>query len=158
MNFEYLLLILLFMLPLSYKYAFWEEIFWREWSVSEKLKKWFSHFWSYIEFPLFFFSLTIFIEPLFEIFLYNFFFYFLVLYNIFVWGKILRRKQYHIKSKAIFSIIYIGIFLSLISISVYFSQFLYLSLIGCLFLIPLVFTINSYLVDRFEKSQNLKEE
>ena len=141
MIFEYTLLILLFMLPFSYKYGFWEEIFWTEWATSEKLKKWFSHFWSYIEFPLFFFSLTIFIEPLFEIFLISFFFYFLVLYNIFVWGKILRRKQYHIKTKYIFTPIFLGVFVSLIAISIYIPQFLYISLIGYIFLLPLYKTV-----------------
>ena len=158
MNFEYLLLILLFMLPFSYKYGFWEEIFWTEWTRAEKLKKWFSHFWSYIEFPLFFFSLTIFIEPLFEIFLISFFFYFLVLYNIFVWGKILRKNQYHIKTKYIFSPIFLVVFVSLLAISIYIPQFLYISLIGYIFLLPLCYSIGRYQVNHSEISQNLTDE
>lgn len=136
MTFEYLLLILLSLLPLAYKVSFWMEIFSLWETLWYTLKKWFSHFWSYIEFPLFFFSLTIFIEPLFEIFLYSFFFYFLVLYNIFVWGKIFRKKIPHVRKRFVVCISTFWAWAGLVAI-VYFSPlYLYLGVIGIFFMIP----------------------
>jgi len=148
MTFEYLLLIFLSLLPIAYKINFWSEIFWSDNTLQSKLKKWFSHFWSYIEFPLFFFSLTLFIEPLFEIFLYSFFFYFLVLYNIFVWGKIFRKKLPHTLQSWVLLFATVWIFLFLISLSHFVSKFLYLGIIWIFFIIPLFLSIKLFFFSR----------
>ncbi|MCH8518332.1 hypothetical protein LAT59_01015 [Candidatus Gracilibacteria bacterium] len=148
MSFEYLLLILLSLLPLAYKFSFWAEIFSGNESIGYKLKKGFSHFWSYIEFPLLFFSVTIFIEPLFEIFLYNFFFYFLVLYNIFVWGKIFRKKLPHMHYRGLLFIFTIGVFLVLVGIVLYIPNLLYTVIIGIFSIIPLLFVIKGFLFSK----------
>lgn len=148
MTSQYILLILLSLLPIAYKISFWSEIFRSDTTLYFKLKKWFSHFWFYIEFPLFFFSLTIFIEPLFEIFLYGFFFYFFILYNVFVWGKIFRKKLPHARSFFQLIIPLIWLFSLYIWFAMYLPKFLYLNLIGMFFIIPLFFIIQSLLFSK----------
>lgn len=90
MNFEHTLLLLLFFLPLAYKIAFWKEMFHLESSFWKALQRGYSHFWTYTEFPLFFGSLLVFLNPLLEVFFYNFLLYLFALIHIFLFGKMFR--------------------------------------------------------------------
>lgn len=99
MRFEYFLLLVLSGLPLIYKSFFWGSIFHSEkYSIknfflsfkNSAKRESYHHFWNYIEFPLFFFAFSVFYYVPLEIFVFNFTFYTLILYNIFVLGKICR--------------------------------------------------------------------
>jgi len=101
MRFEYLFLLLLSILPLVYKLWYWDDIlqglWWEKSSFRGYIfsKKWrgeLSHFWVSLELPIFLASFLHIFHPPFEIFMYNILFYILLLYNIFVIGKILRKN------------------------------------------------------------------
>jgi hypothetical protein len=51
------------------------------------------HFWVFLEMPLFAMSMGPFFNSPFEIFLYSIMLYFGLLYNVFVIGKIWRKKM-----------------------------------------------------------------
>ena len=98
---EYILLILLFILPLIYKLGYWGSIFASQgYSIRTffhfiKTRKGIDtllHFWIVLELALFVLSLIPLYNPPFEIFLFNVMLYFLWLYNIFIIGKLLRKK------------------------------------------------------------------
>lgn len=93
MDFEHTLLLLLFILPLAYKMAFWKDIFGRDWTFSAKIKLGYSHFWTYIEFPLFLGSFVVYFNPDLEIFFYNFLLYLFALMHVFLFWKILRWQS-----------------------------------------------------------------
>lgn len=93
MDFEHTLLLLLFILPLAYKIAFWKKIFSANVTVVQKLQLGYTHFFSYIELPLFFLSLVVYYNPDLEVFFFNFFLYFFALLHIFIFGKMFRRQH-----------------------------------------------------------------
>jgi hypothetical protein len=91
MRFEYILLCIMSLLPLLYQFTFWWN-FLRDFKKHDLYGQMF-HFWIFVEVPLIILALYSLHNPPFEIFLYNMTFYFLVMYNIFVIGKIFRRKH-----------------------------------------------------------------
>jgi len=118
MWFNYTLLLIVFFFPFIYKLGYWGSVFDAqdygflrsgEYLLS---KRWFPkiyHFWVFIEAPMFALSFMIFYNPLFEIFLYNIMFYFLLLYNVFVFGKIFRGRFHFPKPSSMFFLITIVI-------------------------------------------------
>lgn len=103
MTLDYILLLGVFFFPFLYKVGYWWSIFQdKTFNVSQLY-----HFWIYIEIPLFLWTFTLIIDPLYEIFLYNIIFYFLLLYNIFVFWRIFRKKFYFPKTdyKSLFSLL-----------------------------------------------------
>lgn len=97
---HYLLLILA-ILPLIYKYAFWfyviqlKEYRWDRFKEYISTPQWNSaviNIWSVLELPLLLTSLFIFINSPLEIIIYNVLFVFLLIQNLFVFRKILKRK------------------------------------------------------------------
>lgn len=102
MRFEYILLICVFILPIIYKLWYWGSIFEQtDYSLSKFWKYIKSkqgsesllHFWIFLEIPILCLSIVPLFNPPFEIFLYNIMLYFGLLYNIFVLGKIFRKKM-----------------------------------------------------------------
>jgi len=95
MRFEYVFLIWLSILPIIYKLAYWQismkETDYKIFSTKQGRERLF-HFWFFLELPFFLLAFVPFIQDAFEILLYGLFFYFLILYNIFVVWKIVRKK------------------------------------------------------------------
>lgn len=101
MIFEHYLLLVLAILPLINRYSFWFFTIqlkeYRRDRFSEYLStyQWKSalfNIWTVIEIPLIFISLIIFINPPFEIIIYNVLFVFLLIQNIFVIRKVITGK------------------------------------------------------------------
>lgn len=93
MDFQHTLLLLLFFLPLAYKIAFWKEIFSFDESFWKKIQRGYSHFWTYVEFPLFLGSFFVYFNPDLEIFFFNFLLYLFAMMHVFLCGKILRGQR-----------------------------------------------------------------
>ncbi len=98
---EYLLFIVLMIMPLWYKFSFWlyviqlKEYRWDRFAEYIKTKQWKNalfNFWFFVEVPILLFSLTLFINPLLEIIMVQTMAYLLICQNIFVLGKIVRRN------------------------------------------------------------------
>ena len=101
MIFEHYLLLIIAILPLIYKYSFWlytiqlKEYRWDRLKEYLKTNQWKSaliNIWTVIELPLLLLSLLVFINPPFEIIIFNVLFVFLLIQNLFVFRKILTRK------------------------------------------------------------------
>lgn len=157
MRFEYILLFLLSILPIIYKLWYWEDVFRKnnfslQWTLrflkTKEGREYLFHFWTLLELPLFLISFLVLISSPFEILLFNAFFYLLILYNIFVVWKILRKSLiFPSKSLIIFSV------LSLILIDTVFSILInpllvYVSLSWIFIFIPLYFMICIYIFQR----------
>jgi len=93
-------LILLFILPVIYKYSFWfytiqlKEYRWdrfKEYILTPQWKKAVFNFWFFIELPLFLISFLVYFDKWLEILIFPIIFFFLSFYNIFVLGKIFRK-------------------------------------------------------------------
>ena len=98
---DYILIFLVALLPFIYKYSFWfytiqlKEYRWDRFKDYLFTPQWRSaifNFWFFIEFPLFLLTITVLFDKTFEIITYQVIFYFLLIQNIFVIGKIFRRK------------------------------------------------------------------
>ncbi|QFR39244.1 hypothetical protein A9Q91_03335 [Candidatus Gracilibacteria bacterium 28_42_T64] len=98
---SYIILLILAILPLVYKYSFWlyviqlKEYRWdrfNEYLHTPQGKNAVFNFWFLLEVPFFLMTIILYFNPVFEYILYNLVFYFLVLWNIFVLGKIFRKK------------------------------------------------------------------
>ncbi len=101
MLFEHYLLLLLTILPLFYKYGFWFfTIQLKEYRIDRfkeylYTKQWHSailNIWSILELFLILIWLVVFFNKPFEVINYNILFYFLLIYNLFVIWKIVRKK------------------------------------------------------------------
>ena len=101
MSFEILLLLILTILPILYKYWFWLYVIqlkeyrldrFKEYLSTRQWKSSIINIWSILELLLLIFWLIIFYNKPFEIINYNILFYFLLIYNLFVIGKIIRKK------------------------------------------------------------------
>ena len=101
MLFEHFLLLILAILPIIYKYSFWFYVIqlkeyrldrFKEYLSTKQWKSAIINIWSIIEIPLFLIWFTIFFNKPFEIINYNILFYFLIIYNLFVVWKILRKN------------------------------------------------------------------
>jgi UDP-N-acetylmuramyl pentapeptide synthase len=100
MVFEYYLLLILSILPIIYKYSFWlftiqlkeyrlDRL--KEYLTTKQWKSAILNIWTIFESALILFWLIIFFNKPFEVINYNILFYFLVMYNLFVIWKILRK-------------------------------------------------------------------
>jgi len=157
MRFEYILLLILSVLPIVYKLWYWDSIFRKQnYSIKEffqyiKTREWrdrLLHFWTILEIPIFLISFIIFINEPFEILLFNAFFYLLLLYNIFVIGKIVRKNiDYPRISILIFGVLGCTIF-DLI-VSMYMSYiFIYTIISGVLLFMPVYFIASLFLLKK----------
>jgi hypothetical protein len=150
MRFEYILLICIFILPIIYKLWYWQDIFE---SYDNNLKSFFGfiktqkginkvlHFWIFLEIPVFALSIVPFFNAPFEIFLYSIMFYFWVLYNVFVIGKIRRKKIIYPK---INNILFFTILLLLIDWYLSYIidiKYLYVYLASVVLFMPLYFIV-----------------
>ncbi len=145
MRFEYIFLVILSTLPISYKIAYWQraikdihgKVF-----TSQQGREYVFHFWFFLELPFFAFSILPFISAPFEILLYGMFFYFLILYNIFVIWKILRRKMsFPLGDTFLWCISCIILLKS--ALVVFFPMSIYLVIWGILVCMPLYFSLLS---------------
>jgi len=153
---NYILLILVITLPITYKYLFWlytiqlKEYRWdrfKEYILTPQGKSAIFNFWFFIELPLLLITITIFFDKNFEIIIYPIIFYFFLIQNIFVIWKIFRKKI--IKPKLTGRLILtIFIILFLISLDVYhifsynFYQIIYAYIILMWILAPIVIFIS----------------
>lgn len=128
MFFKYYLLLILAILPFFYKYTFWfytiqlKEYRWdrfREYLSTKQAKSAIINIWSVIELPLFIISFFIFINSSFEIIIYNVLFIFLLMQNIFVFYKLIKRNilKPKLTSRLLFTLV---LFLSFLSLSLFF--------------------------------------
>lgn len=101
MTFYHYLLLILAILPITYKFSFWlfviqlKEYRWdrlKEYLLTPQWNRAVVNFWFVIEIILFFSSFVIFVNKPFEFILYNVVFYFLCMQNLFIFRKILTRK------------------------------------------------------------------
>ncbi len=99
--FDYLLLLVLAVLPILYKYSFWlytiqlKEYRWdrfREYLNTPQWKSALVNFWFLLDLPLFFATFTILLDKNLELIIYPVVYYYFIVYNIFVLGKIFRKK------------------------------------------------------------------
>ncbi len=157
MRFEYILLLMLTVFPLIYKLGYWQAVFTEKDSnirdfisyiMSKQGRESLFHFWTLLEFPIFIVCLVPFFDPNFEYLFYPMFFYFLVFYNVFVLGKIFRKKI-HLPNASWIS--YLTIFLVLLE---YISPTLYpisiyVTIMSTLLFIPLYIIFSSFILTLF---------
>lgn len=148
MRFEYILLICTFILPLIYKLWYWQSIFESE---NNEIKRFWSflktkqgseallHFWIFLEIPVACMTIIPFFNPPFEVFLYNIVFYFGILYNIFVIGKIARKKIYFPKINSILLVTVLFLVFDWVGSYMVDTKYLYVFLMCSLLLMPLYF-------------------
>lgn len=95
------IIILLSILPLFYKFSFWtyviqlKEYRWDRFKEYLSTKQWKSaliNIWTVIELPLFILAFFVFFDRPFEIIIWNVLFIFLIIQNIFVFRKIIKRN------------------------------------------------------------------
>lgn len=157
MRFEYILLLFLSILPIVYKLWYWEEIFknnkyslklfFRYIKTAQWRDKLF-HFWTTLEIPLFLISFVVFISAPFEILLFNAFLYLLLLYNVFVIWKILRKTiEYPSKSALIFLVILCMLFDILATFYIN-SMLIYVAISSVLLFAPLYFIASLFVLQR----------
>jgi len=100
-DFEYILLLLVAILPIFYKLSFWlytiqlkEYRFdrFKEYMATRQWKSAYFNFWFLIEFPILFSTIAIFFDRNLEIIIFPTLFYFFVIQNIFVFWKIIRNR------------------------------------------------------------------
>lgn len=150
MRFEYVLLLLLSILPLIYKLWYWQYVFREQENSVRGFWKYFfsregrdsySHFWTILELPILCMGVLPMLSLPFEYLFYGIFFYFLVIYNIFVWGKILRKKIYfpHKNKETFLSIALVACFSSIVFL---FPISVYVFIICTLLSIPLILSIS----------------
>lgn len=164
MRFEYILLICVFILPIIYKLWYWQDIFEQNDYNLSKFWKYIRskqgnesllHFWIFLEIPILCLSIVPLFNPPFEIFLYNIMLYFGLLYNIFVLGKIFRKKMIFPRVNNIF--IFTVLLFLFDWVASYLVNYIYLYIfLSCwLLLMPLYF-IAAIFVENFWNTKFLK--
>lgn len=157
MRFEYILLLILSLLPLIYKLGYWETIFKEcHYSLSElrvylgttEWKEKLFHFWTALEIPLFIVSFSVFISAPFEILLFNAFFYLLLLYNVFVVGKIFRKNIQYPHCSLLTLWVLLCILIDNILGLIISPLFIYLSISSILLCMPLYYIVVLYIYKR----------
>lgn len=157
MRFEYILLLMLTVFPLIYKLGYWQAVLAEKNSnireffsyiISKQGRESLFHFWTLLEFPILVVCFIPFFDPNFEYLFYPMFFYFLVFYNVFVLGKIFRKKI-HLPNTSRLS--YLTIFLVLLE---YISPILYpisiyVTIMATLLFIPLYIMFSSFILTLF---------
>lgn len=100
-DFEYILLLLVAILPIYYKFSFWLYLIqlkeyrfdrFKEYLFTKQWKNAYFNFWFLLEFPFFLSTFFIFLNKNLEIIIFPIIFYFLIIQNIFVLWKIFRNK------------------------------------------------------------------
>ena len=150
MRFEYVLLFLLSILPLLYKLWYWQYVFREQRNSVREFWKYFfsregrescSHFWTILELPILCMGVLPILNAPFEYLFYGMFFYFLVIYNIFVWGKILRKKI-HFPRKNAEMLLSIALITCSSTIVFLFPISVYVFISYILLSIPVIFSIS----------------
>ncbi len=150
MRFEYILLLILSILPLLYKVCFWGVIFERsEYSVKQFMqslrnkeqRRAYHHFWNVIELPLLLFSLSVFYFAPFEILVYNFCFYMLILYNIFVLGKIFRKRLEYFHNFPLFLFVILSVWATIIGVFLWWERSIYIWILFPLVCMPVYYIV-----------------
>lgn len=154
MKFEFYILLLLLIIPSLYKYSFWLFTIqlkeyridrFKEYLSTQQWKKAIKNFWFFVEAPIFLFSIIYFLDSKFEVILANMLLYLLLLENIFVIWKTIRRKI--LKPKVtwrliltLLSILMINVFLILF-INTYLFIFINLLLVPIIIFLSIFFTL-----------------
>lgn len=159
MRIEYIFLLILSLLPLTYKIWYWQHIFLQQkrlnihfWKylVGKQGRKTYFHFWTLLEFPVMLAWILPLLDSNFEYLWYPMFFYFLIMYNIYVIWKILRKKIYYPHINIIFLwIIVISLFF--LSISLYFSRSIYILISLILLSIPVILFVCDFIFSLIKK-------
>ena len=148
---EYILLIILAILPVFYRYSFWliqaqnnqynDKKYW-DLLNSSAWKQAIYNFWWYIETFILILAIRVALTPIYEIIFYKVYFYLLIIMNIFVLWKILRNKitlPKYDHTLCIWAIIWIlWIIAEIFYISHYYPNFIYSYISILLLLSPLV--------------------
>lgn len=157
MRFEYILLLMLTVFPLIYKLGYWQAVFVEKNSnirdlisyiISKQGRESLFHFWTLLEFPVFIICIVPFFDPNFEYLFYPMFFYFLVFYNVFVLGKMFRRKIF---LPSFSKLSYFTIFLVLLEYisPIFYPMSIYVTIMSTLLFIPLYIMFSSFLLSLF---------
>lgn len=145
MPIEYIIIIILAILPLINRFSFWlyliqlKEYRWDRFKEYICTKQWRSalfSFWFFIELPVFIFSLFIFFKPEIESLVFPIVVYFLILQNIFVLWKLFRKKTVRPKYTRRMLVLSLAIILDFLLwttlILLYFHKFIYIILFSWL--------------------------
>lgn len=150
MLFEYILLACVFILPTIYKLWYWQSILASEDNDVKKFCNYLKtkqgsesilHFWILLEIPIFILSIIPLFNAPFEFFLYNVMLYFGFLYNIFVIGKILRKKMISPKVNTILIFTICLLILDGVASFLLNEKYLYIYLSWALLFMPLYFVV-----------------
>jgi len=162
MRFEYVLLLLLSIFPLIYKLWYWQQVFVEQWKsisqfysylISKQAKNSYTHFWTILEIPVLLVCIIPILDPPFEYLFYSMFFYFLILYNIFIFWKIWRKKI-HLPNKNIFSLILWLIISMTLMIPIIYPITIYLFISWALLSIPIYIIVTQYIISQVYKCYN----
>ena len=160
MFFDYLLLIILAITPLYYRYNLYIYIiesksynlrFFKNFLKSNDWKNLLYNHWFILEIFIWLLSILMIFNPPFEVIYYNIFFYFLILENIYVLWKIVRKKILK-PSHNFVNILSFIIILNIIVIdfiTIYFTnsyKIIYPTIIVYLFFSPLLWSIIPYVI------------
>lgn len=104
-----------------------------------------SNFWLYIEVPLFIMSIGVFFDPLLQIIIFPIMYYFLIFFNIFVIGKIFRKKMPKVKFSIytrlptfIYCTIIISIYIFFF-LNFHYWHYIFITTIWLMLFVPLIF-------------------
>jgi len=145
MRVEYIFLLILSLLPLIYKIWYWQQIFLeqKKWDIDfwkyllrKQGRASYTHFWTMLEFLIMLAWILPIIDKNFEYLWYPMFFYFLIIYNIYVLWKILRKKIFLPQADIMFLCITL-LSMILLSLSIVFSQSIYFLISMTLLFIPI---------------------
>ena len=168
---DYVLLLFLFIVPIFYRYNQWLYLFenfdynfteFKNFLFSHDAKVLIFHFWFVLEFLFLLMSIFMIFHKPFEFILYNMFFYFLVLLNIYYFWKIFRWKiklaSCGAKNYLIGSMF---LFVSCISISylLYSESYkiVYLFIVFFLLFLPIICLLNFYIMSLYSKNTNKQQ-
>lgn len=160
MRMEYIFLVILTILPLLYKIWYWQYIFYKHknkvqtfriYLLSKQGRESCFHFWTLVEFPILLAWILPLIDSNFEYLWYPMFFYFMLIYNIYVLWKLLRKKIY-LPIKDIFLVQILWVIWVWFLIPIIFPVSIYLYITSVLLCIPF-FIIISYWILHILKKQ-----
>lgn len=140
---QYYPIFIVLVFPLIYKILYWNQAFAQK-DNQQSFRVFFKEksysFWIFMDIALAAWALLVFINPLYEVFLYNIYFYYFLLYNIFVFGKIFRRRI-HIKFSAKDFLIFIFLLGGIIWTNYLYFSALYIAIFASFMLNIITFLI-----------------
>lgn len=163
MNWNYIILLLVFLFPLFYRFLLWRDIFshrnytllnMKEYFVSREGREQLFHFLVFLEMPFFVMSFSLVFDPKMEIFLFPLTFYFLLIENIFVFGRIFRKDISFARwtyRDTLALVFFCGLFF--IAFTYLPDNFIYYIVFGSLFLLPVYFLMLSSVFSFLKKKQ-----